>query len=246
MAPSIAAGSGSFSVANGTNAEITATVGDASPLQSVTLDTNPVGDSTVTHQAMTLAGGEFKATVTNVTTAFDYVVVATDAAGNTTTAPGPAATDRLHVTVGPPPSSGALIADALAAGTIDYPTSLEYRMWALWGDAQLPDAFVGSGSSGEDEGLFLELRDAYAGLPAAAQVKLAPYLLRPDDPASPLNGAAPGPARRGHPQFGAEHRRRDHRARQLPRRRRLVPSGWTTLPVWRAAVRTTPCRVRRC
>ena len=194
VAPALDVSTGSFSVASGTGADISANVGDASPLQSVTLETSPVGDPTVTDAAMTLSGGVFKATVANVTAAFDYSVIATDKAGNATTAPS---VDRFHVTVGAPPSSQKLIADTLAAGTIDYPTSLEYRMWALFGDPQLPDAYVGSGSMGEDEDLFLELRDGYAGLPSAAQAELARYLVRPDDPASPLNSTAPVAPTRG-------------------------------------------------
>src|SRR5688572_5867026 len=44
------------------------------------------------------------------------------------------------------PSSQEKIRAALAGGSIDYETSLVYRAYALFGDARLPDEFLGAGS----------------------------------------------------------------------------------------------------
>ena len=83
-----------------------------------------------------------------------------------------------------PPTSQDLIAQALAAGEIDYPTSLQYRVWALFQAPELPEQFDGAGSSGEDTALFFEIAAARATLPPAIESAVAPYLVRPTDPAS--------------------------------------------------------------
>jgi hypothetical protein len=83
-----------------------------------------------------------------------------------------------------PPTSQDLIAQALAAGDIDYPTSLQYRVWALFQAPELPEQFDGAGSSGEDTALFFEIAAARATLPPAIESAVAPYLGRPTDPAS--------------------------------------------------------------
>jgi hypothetical protein len=82
------------------------------------------------------------------------------------------------------PTSQGLIAAALAAGEIDYPTSLMYRVWALFQAPELPEAYDGSGSVGEDTYLFLELSRVRGTLPAEIETAIAPYLVRPDDPTS--------------------------------------------------------------
>jgi hypothetical protein len=83
-----------------------------------------------------------------------------------------------------PPSSQLLIEQALRAGTIDYETSLLYRVWALFHAPELPEAYDGDGSAGEDAYLFLELSRARSTLRAEIEAAVAPYLVRPDDPAS--------------------------------------------------------------
>ena len=83
-----------------------------------------------------------------------------------------------------PPSSQLLIEQALRAGTIDYPTSLLYRVWALFHAPELPAAYDGDGSEGEDTYLFLELSRVRSTLPAEIETDIAPYLVRPDDPTS--------------------------------------------------------------
>ena len=87
------------------------------------------------------------------------------------------------------PSSQELIAQALQAGQIDYPTSVLYRAYALFGDPRLPQAYQGSGSSLEDEGFFFEARQP--DLPAAIQTQLRPFLVRPSSPESIFNQPAP-------------------------------------------------------
>jgi hypothetical protein len=102
-----------------------------------------------------------------------------------------AATPEPFVTPEPSPPrtpfSQGLIEAALAAGTIDYPTSLLYRAYALFGDPRLPAELTGAGSSGEDSGLAHEVELAGADLPAAIRDALIPFLVRPSDPRSYFN-----------------------------------------------------------
>ncbi len=79
-------------------------------------------------------------------------------------------------------SDQALIAAALAAGKIDYGTSLLYRSYALFADPRLPRQFQGAGSEGEDHGLFAAIADP--SLPADIQAALRPFLVRPSHPES--------------------------------------------------------------
>ena len=73
-------------------------------------------------------------------------------------------TVHLPLTVTPAePSSQEKIRVALAAGKIDYGTSLLYRAYALYGDARLPDAFLGSGSEEGDNNLRSEIVAASSG-----------------------------------------------------------------------------------
>ena len=83
-----------------------------------------------------------------------------------------------------------LIADDLAHGDIDYETSLLYRFYALFRDQRLPARYQNAPSDGEDSGLFAEVQAVLPSLSAAGQAALAPYLARPDDPASPFGPAA--------------------------------------------------------
>ncbi|MEO8152458.1 MAG: hypothetical protein ABI605_05260 [Rhizobacter sp.] len=95
------------------------------------------------------------------------------------------------LTVGAPqPLAQARIAAALDAGTLDYGSSLLYRAYALLGDKRLPDAYLGSGSAEEDNALFDEITLRFAGLPAAVQDTLRPFIVRPADPLSAWNAGA--------------------------------------------------------
>ena len=100
---------------------------------------------------------------------------------------------QLEATRGLPPTTHQLIARALAEGRIDYPTSLAYRTWAYFLDPQLPPEFDAPGLGSEDISLFDEIAEAWTRLPAEIQADLAPYVARPDDPASAF-GAGPAPA----------------------------------------------------
>ena len=95
------------------------------------------------------------------------------------------------LTVGAPqPEAQAAISAALRGGTIDAPTALLYRAYALLGDRRLPEAYRGAGSAEEDNALFDEIRTRFAGLPAAAQDALIPFMVRPADPRSVWNATA--------------------------------------------------------
>jgi Bacterial Ig-like domain (group 2) len=109
-------------------------------------------------------------------------------------------------------SSEELIAQALAAGTIDAETALVYRTLAAFDSWRLPDAYRG-GVVGQHSGVLTELIQRYDTLTADVQKKLQPYLQRPNhegswlDPAvraSSVTGAAAGMGRR---QALAEYRR---------------------------------------
>jgi len=84
----------------------------------------------------------------------------------------------------PPPTSQDLIAQALSRGDIDYPTSLLYRVWALFMAPELPAAYDGAGSSGEDTDLLIDLSHVRGTLPPDIESAITPYLVRPTDPVS--------------------------------------------------------------
>ena len=83
-----------------------------------------------------------------------------------------------------------VIADDLAAGAIDYETSLLYRFYALFSDGRLPARYQTAPSDGEDAGLYEEAELVFPDLSAAGQSAVAPFLARPDDPASPFGPEA--------------------------------------------------------
>jgi hypothetical protein len=119
-------------------------------------------------------------------TKYAYALFARDSIGNTSTAA------TLTVTTAAPPASAqGLIAADLAAGTIDYGTSLAYRTLALFGVSSLPGRYAAMPSSGEDPALFAEIDASWAGLSPAEQATIQPYLLQPNDPASAFGAAPP-------------------------------------------------------
>jgi len=91
----------------------------------------------------------------------------------------------------PPPTSQDLIAEALAASLIDYPTSLVYRAWALFADSRLPEQFDGAAWQSEDNSLFLEIMHVWNALDAGTQASLQPFILRPTEPGSYYDPAEP-------------------------------------------------------
>ncbi|MEZ0314525.1 MAG: hypothetical protein ACAI38_22375 [Myxococcota bacterium] len=103
----------------------------------------------------------------------------------TATADGGDGSATLPIDVRPyAPSSLELIGAALDGGAIDYETSLLYRGYAMVGDERLPVAYRGT-SMGEDLAFFREARSSE--LSPATQTALAPFLVRPIDPASIYN-----------------------------------------------------------
>ena len=134
----------------------------------------------------------------------------------------------LAATRGLPPTTHQLIARALAEGRIDYPTSLAYRTWAFFLDPQLPPEFDAPGLGSEDISLFEEIQEAWTRLPAEIQADLAPYVARPDDPASAFGaGPAPAGATRGLVRRDATERR--------------CPNYWTHVDAAVANVRVWDC-----
>lgn len=101
---------------------------------------------------------------------------------------GPAATNAPPPEPGDP-TSETLIATALAAGTITLEQSLLYRALALFGSAELPEAYrspVHEMHAAVE--LFGEIDANEAALSPAVLEKLAPYRVRPADPISIFNG----------------------------------------------------------
>jgi len=94
-------------------------------------------------------------------------------------------------------SSREKIQAALVAGDIDRETSLLYRMYALFGDARLPEALLGSGSDEEDAALFGEIWLTRSELSSGGQAALRPFLVRPAHPESVWNEGVGTPRRFG-------------------------------------------------
>jgi len=91
-----------------------------------------------------------------------------------------------------PPSSQSLIADALKAGRIDYPTSLLYRAYAAFGDGRLPDEFLGPGPADPDTMVLAEAGHFAVAEPEKVSPELKAFLVRPTDPASAFAHPATG------------------------------------------------------
>ena len=106
--------------------------------------------------------------------------------GGTTTTTLPGGVVTTTTLPGPPPpiTSQQLIADALAAGAIDYPTSLLYRAWALFNDSNLPAEYDGEATAGEDLDMFGEIVAALDGLTPELRAALEPFVVRPTEPSS--------------------------------------------------------------
>lgn len=90
-------------------------------------------------------------------------------------------------------TSQRLIDDARRAGTLDVGTALLYRAYALFWDPRLPADYDGDGSSGEDSSFFSDVARAWPSLDQAGRDALAPFLARPNDPASVFNKPVSAP-----------------------------------------------------
>ena len=119
------------------------------------------------------------------TTTFDLTLTVNAAATGSTGSSDPTGPGTFT-----PATTRSMIADALAQGRIDLATSLVYRIWAVSLDPQLPEEYDGPDDGTEDNGLFEEIQLVWSTLPADAQAAIQPYLLRPNDPASPYSGGS--------------------------------------------------------
>jgi hypothetical protein len=75
------------------------------------------------------------------------------------------------------PTSTSKIADALASGTIDEPTSLLYRLYASFNDDRLPAEYQGAWS--EDLDASHRVRELWDTLSVDVQAALLPFMVRP-------------------------------------------------------------------
>jgi hypothetical protein len=57
---------------------------------------------------------------------------------------------------------------------IDYPASLLYRAWALYPAPEVPEAYDGAGTVGEDDEHLLEVSHARGSLPETIEIQIAP------------------------------------------------------------------------
>jgi len=89
------------------------------------------------------------------------------------------------------------IAFDLAAGTIDYESSLLDRFYALFRDDRLPTRYQSAPTSAEDPGLFVDAERALPDLSPEGQAIVESFLAPPDDPSSPFGPAAPASSEAG-------------------------------------------------
>ena len=95
-----------------------------------------------------------------------------------------------HWIVPPPATSDQLIDAALARGEINAETALTYKVFASFGDSQLPSRFKGNDSLIPDSHIVDKVLKQYSTLSAATRAVLDPFLIPPiykgswDDPAA--------------------------------------------------------------
>ena len=87
-----------------------------------------------------------------------------------------------------PTTSADQIVAAMEAGEIDFPTSLLYRMYAMFGDPRLPSEFDGPADE-EDLAPLLLATDPEVELPDDIRALMETYIVRPTDPLSAFSGA---------------------------------------------------------
>jgi hypothetical protein len=81
-------------------------------------------------------------------------------------------------------SSDMLINDALELGLIDYETALSYKVFSVFGDERLPEAYRGDDYGLSGTSIMRELVAAFDSLSPAVQATLQPFLLTPAEPGS--------------------------------------------------------------
>jgi hypothetical protein len=91
-----------------------------------------------------------------------------------------------------PPSSQQLITQAVANGTLDPSTALLYRIWAQFGDPQLPAQFAGPGPTLEDTAIGMQTAAGQGDIPDDLWARMLPYLVRPTDSTSAFYPLATG------------------------------------------------------
>lgn len=91
-----------------------------------------------------------------------------------------------------PPSAADLIRADVAAGKIDEPTGLLYRIEAMYGAPGLPAQYA-SAPAGEDEAAVVSATLKLDSLPAAIHDQILPFLVRPTDPRSAFHGSGASP-----------------------------------------------------
>ncbi len=89
-------------------------------------------------------------------------------------------------------SSDALIDSALTNGTIDYETSLIYRVYALYNDSRLPAIYRGDDSGIRENNVELEISRNWNQLSVATQDLVGPYVVNPIYEGSWLNQGVAG------------------------------------------------------
>lgn len=105
--------------------------------------------------------------------------LAAGSAAISATAGATVATATMTIHADTAASSSALIAAALAAGSIDAEQALLYQVFSLYADARLPAALAGAPEAVPDHGLMRDVSGRLATLSLATQELLAPFLVPP-------------------------------------------------------------------
>jgi len=79
------------------------------------------------------------------------------------------------------PTATELIDKALEAGELDETTALKYKIFSIYGDSRLPEAFIAEKRDYEDGGALRELMEKWDSLPEETKAELEPFTKRPDE-----------------------------------------------------------------
>ncbi|WP_434081274.1 hypothetical protein [Sanguibacter sp. Z1732] len=91
----------------------------------------------------------------------------------------------------PTTTTTTLVQAAVAAGQLDEPTGLMYRVWGQFNDPRLPREYRGESASHDSAALNQAVRELDT-LPAEVAEAVGPYLLRPTDPQSAFSHSPDG------------------------------------------------------
>jgi hypothetical protein len=135
-----------------------------------------------------------------------------------------------------PPTTFELIDAALAAGQIDYETSLTYKVYDSFGDSRLPSAFQGREDGFIDNPVTEELRANFSSLSPPTQTLLAPFLMFAAEPGSwqELQLAAQGlslPSTQVQALAGGRTKKKSKRARRMSPLATAAPAATAPQPV---------------